>query len=131
MSELGPSGRGLRVAIVDDKADVRALLRELLTLATSAIVVAEVDDGEHAAQAVTDSQAELVIMDYHMPRVDGVEATRRVKAVAPLSHVVAFSSAADDTVASAFGQAGAAAYFDKTQIDELVSYVRSFGVRRD
>lgn len=118
----------MRVAIIDDKADVRALLRELLTLETSAIVVAEADDGEHAARTVTESRAELVIMDYHMPRVDGVEATRRVKAVSPSSWVVAFSSAADGSVAAAFRQAGAAAYFDKSQIDALVAYVRLLAV---
>ena len=69
-------------------------------------------------------------MDYHMPHVDGVEATRRVKAASPSTHVVAFSSAAHDTVASAFAAAGASAYFDKTQIDELVAYIRGWSARR-
>jgi DNA-binding NarL/FixJ family response regulator len=119
----------LRVAIVDDNRVVRELLRKRLAEDTSAVVVAEVDDGEHAARAVAESHAELVIMDYQMPGVDGVEATRRVKAAAPMSQVVAFSSAADDAVATAFKAAGAAACFDKTQIGELVTYVRSLTVR--
>ncbi len=63
MSELQPRS-SLRVAIVDDKPDVRALLGELMTLETSAVVVAEAEGGEHAARAVAESQAELVIMDY-------------------------------------------------------------------
>jgi DNA-binding NarL/FixJ family response regulator len=117
----------MRVAIVDDNRDIRALLRALLTAEVSADVVAEADDGEQAAEAVAESQAELVIMDYRMPRVDGVEATQRVKIVSPSSHVVAFSSAPDDAVAAAFRAAGAAAYFDKTQIQELMAYIRSLG----
>jgi DNA-binding NarL/FixJ family response regulator len=120
-----PGSHRLRIAIVDDRRDVRELLRELLTVETSAIVVAEAEDGEHAAQAAAESRAELVIMDYQMPHVDGVEATRRVKSVSPSTHVVAFSSAADDAVASAFEAAGASAYFDKAQIDELVAYIRA------
>ena len=126
-----PDSHRLRVAIVDDRREVRALLRELLTVETSVIVVAEAEDGEEAAQAAAESQAELVIMDYHMPHVDGVEATRRVKAASPSTHVVAFSSAAGDAVASAFAAAGASAYFDKTQIDELVVYIRALSVDRE
>jgi DNA-binding NarL/FixJ family response regulator len=121
VSKLEP----LRVAIVDDNREVRELLRELLAIETSAVVVAEAEDGEDAASAVAASQAELVIMDYQMARVDGVEATRRVKRATPSSHVVAFSSAADDAVATAFTEAGAAAYFNKTEIGELMTYIRS------
>jgi DNA-binding NarL/FixJ family response regulator len=120
----------LRVVIVDDRREVRAPLRELLTRETSAIVVAEAEDGEDAAQAAAESQAELVIMGYQMPHVDSVEATRRVKAASPSTRVVAFSSAAEHAVASAFEAAGASAYFDKTQIDELVAHIRSLSVRQ-
>jgi hypothetical protein len=50
-----------------------------------------------------------------------------VKITSPAAHVVAFSSAADDAVAVAFRDAGAAAYFDKAQVQELLSYIRSLG----
>jgi len=121
----------LRVAIVDDHRGVRALLRQLLSLEASIVVVVEVDDGEHAARAVVESRAELVIMDFHMPLVDGIEATRRVKTASPASWVVAFSSATDEAVAVAFEAAGAAAYFDKGQIVELLKYVRALAESRD
>ena len=121
----------MRIAIVDDNADIRMLLRKLLEAATSDTVVAEVDDGDGAAQAVARSHPDLVIVDYHMARVDGVEATRQIKAVAPSVEIVAFTSTDDEAVVAAFLGAGASRHFDKTAIDDLLAYIRNEGVAID
>jgi len=110
---------------VDDKADIRRLLRQLLETVTSSTVVAEADDGDVAAQTVATSDADMVILDYHMPRVDGVEAARRIKSVRPAVEIVAFTSTADEAVVAAFLAAGASRHFDKAAVDDLLTYVRS------
>jgi DNA-binding NarL/FixJ family response regulator len=118
------SGFPRRVAIVDDNAQIRAVLRELVHTETDARVVAEADDGDHAAAAVAEGRAELVIVDYRMARVDGIEATRRILARCPTVKVVAYTSTADISVADGFLEAGAMRHFDKTDIDGLVACLR-------
>jgi DNA-binding NarL/FixJ family response regulator len=58
-----------------------------------------------------------------MPRVNGVEATRHIRAARPSIEVVAFTSSDDEAIAAAFVAAGAARHFDKSEINALVSYV--------
>jgi DNA-binding NarL/FixJ family response regulator len=88
------------------------------------VIVAEAEDGDVAAQAVADSDADVAIVDYRMPRVDGVEATRRIKARRPATDVVAFTSIGEEAIAAAFLQAGASRHFDKLAVDDLVAYIR-------
>src|SRR4051794_30394466 len=96
-----PHPAWLRIAIIDDNAPIRLLLRRLLEADGGAVVVGEGEDGECAARVVTESAADLVIVDYHMPRVDGVEATRRIREARPSAEIVAFTSTDDEAVAAA------------------------------
>jgi DNA-binding NarL/FixJ family response regulator len=123
----GPSSHPvrLRIAIIDDNAPIRLVLRKLLEAAAAVTVVGEGEDGDCAARVVVESEADVAIVDYHMPRVDGVEATRRIRAARPSVEIVAFTSTEDEAVAAAFVAAGASRHFDKLAIDELVAYVRS------
>lgn len=81
MSGPGPGGAAgdtaLRVVIADDQALVRTGFRMILT-AAGIEVVAEAADGEEAVAAVRRTRPDLVLMDIRMPRLDGLEATRRV-----------------------------------------------------
>jgi DNA-binding NarL/FixJ family response regulator len=65
-----------RVVIADDQALVRAGFRKLLESAG----VAEAGDGAEAVEAARRTRADIVLMDIRMPRVDGIEATRRLTA---------------------------------------------------
>jgi DNA-binding NarL/FixJ family response regulator len=118
-----------RVAIVDDDPTVRLLLRTFLRYSHSVTVVAEVDNGADAAQAVADAHADVVIMDYDLGPVDGIEATRAVIAARPQAHVVVFSASADRAVAADFRAAGAVDQFDKDELHELIAYVASIPSR--
>src|SRR4051794_22415770 len=117
-----PPVRALRIVIVDDDAGVRALLRALLRTAGSD-VVAEIDDGDGAAAAVLESEPDLVIVDYHMARVDGIDATRAIQAARPGTRIVAFTSSDDAAVANAFLGAGALRHFDKLRYEDLMRFV--------
>lgn len=68
----------IRVAIVDDDALVRAGLRAILSSAEDIEVVGETDDGTGVPDLVRSQRPDVVVMDIRMPRVDGIEATRRL-----------------------------------------------------
>ena len=118
-----------RVAIVDDDPTVRLLLRTFLRFSPSVTVVAEIDNGADAARAVADAHADVVIMDYDLGPVDGIEATRAVMAARPQAHVVVFTASGSGAVAADFRAAGAVDQFDKGELHELIAYVGSIPSR--
>jgi DNA-binding NarL/FixJ family response regulator len=68
----------IRVALVDDQELVRAGFRTLIESAEDLEVMGEAADGEEAVRLVRDHHPDVVLMDVRMPRVDGIEATRRI-----------------------------------------------------
>lgn len=78
LPQLAPAHQGRRLLVVDDNVDGRHLLRSLLVPA--GFDVSEASDGEEALDAISQLQPELVLMDWRMPVLDGLEATRRLRA---------------------------------------------------
>jgi Response regulator receiver domain len=70
----------IRVLLVDDQPLVRAGLRRILRPRAGFEVVGECDDGDQVEQAVAATRPDVVVMDVRMKRVDGAEATRRLRA---------------------------------------------------
>jgi two-component system, NarL family, response regulator LiaR len=103
----------IRVLIADDHAVVREGLRRFLELQEDIEVVADVADGAEAVDAVREHAADVVLMDLVMPRMDGVEAIRRIAAERPATRVIALTSFLDDDKVLPAVRAGAAGYLLK------------------
>ena len=103
----------IRVLVVDDQALVREGLVNILRLTDGVEVVGAAGDGEEAVGLVATTHPDVVLMDLRMPRLDGVEATRQVRAVDAQVKVIVLTTFADDD--SIFGalQAGARGYLTK------------------
>ena len=105
----------VRVAVVDDQPLIRTGLRTLLDHATDLELVGEAEDGEQAVELARRHHPDVVLMDIRMPRVDGIEATRRITAEPALRGVrvvVLTTFDADDYVYGAI-RAGASGFLLK------------------
>jgi DNA-binding NarL/FixJ family response regulator len=116
----------IRVLVVDDHVIVRRGLAQLCARAADLEVVAEVADGGEALAAVTLHRPDVVLMDLSMPGVDGVEATRRIKASYPETPVVILTSFSDQARILAAIAAGAVGYLLKdAEPEELIRAVHA------
>ncbi|MDT0341816.1 response regulator transcription factor [Streptomyces litchfieldiae] len=120
--------RPVRVVLADDQTVVRAGFRALLDLTDDLVVVAEAADGAQAVEAVTTTRPDVVLMDIRMPRVDGLEATRRIAADPALNAVrvlILTTFGADAYVFEAL-RAGAAGFLLKdVEPDDLRDAIRT------
>jgi two-component system, NarL family, response regulator LiaR len=116
----------IRVLIVDDHQVVRGGLRTFLQLQDDIEVVGEAGDGLAAVELAARLSPDVVLMDLVMPRLDGIEATRRIKQQAAGTAVIALTSfAGDDQVVPAL-EAGASSYLLKDVTpEELVDAIRA------
>jgi NarL family two-component system response regulator LiaR len=116
----------IRVVIADDHAVVRQGLRTFLELQGDIEVAGEADDGEAAVAAVERLSPDVVLMDLVMPGVDGIEATRRIRARRPATRVIVLTSFVDDDKVVPALRAGAAGYLLKdVGPHELVAAIRT------
>ncbi len=116
----------IRVLLVDDHRLVRAGLRSLLATAEDIEVVGEAADGEQALGLAAETTPDVVLMDLSMPIMDGVSATRALRAAATPARVVVLSSFSDQARVRDAVAAGATGYVLKDCTpEELISAVRS------
>ena len=106
----------IQVLIVDDSARAREGLRALLATWPEIMVIGEAADGQQAVQQVHECQPNVVLMDLHMPVLDGVQATRQIKQQWPhITVIVLTMYATEQTAALA---AGADAFVIKGSMPE-------------
>ncbi len=103
----------MRVVVADDQTVVREGLITLLGTMPGVEVVGGASDGEEAVSLVAQTRPDVVLMDLRMPRVDGVEATRQIRADHPDTQVVVLTTYADDESIVAALRAGALGYLTK------------------
>ena len=121
----GRSAESLRVLIVDDHDLFRTGLRNLLE-EQGVQIIGEAAGGTEAVKIVRELAPDVVVMDLNMPGMGGVEATRHITGIAPLTRVVMLTISEDDSDVMDAILAGACGYLLKdSSIDELMAGIRA------
>ena len=116
----------IRVLIADDHAVVREGLRGFLALQDDVEVVGEAADGEEAIAAAERLAPDVALVDLVMPRVDGIEAIKRIRAAAPATRIIVLTSFTDEDKMLPAVRAGAVGYLLKdVEPQELVAAIRT------
>ena len=119
-------GRPIRILLVEDNQVFREALELLLGMRADVEVVASVGDGGEVLAAVERHRPEVVLMDYRLPGMDGVQATAAVKEAHPEIAVVCLTASANSREVEALYEAGAAACLTKDQeLDVIVDAVKA------
>jgi DNA-binding NarL/FixJ family response regulator len=113
------------ILIVDDNAQIRTLMREITAQEPSLHVVGEAEDGAGAICLAQALQPDLMLLDLVMPRVNGLEALRRIKAARPETKVIIVTVHDEDAYRQAAEASGADAFLlKKTLVTILLPTIR-------
>jgi NarL family two-component system response regulator LiaR len=116
----------IKVLLAEDHIVVREGTRELIQHEDDMEVVGEAGDGEEAVNLATRTKPDVVIMDVNMPRLNGIEATRQIKAIMPTTAILILTAYDNDQYVSALLEAGAAGYLLKNiKGRELIEAIRA------
>lgn len=119
-------GEKIRVILADDHVLVRQGIRQFLEEADDIAVVAEAGDGDEALRLVEQQRPDVAILDVQMPKMTGIEATRRIKEKFPHTRVLVLTAYDEDPYVFALLQAGADGYILKSaDADALLEAVRT------
>jgi two-component system response regulator DesR len=116
----------VRILLVEDNDVFRDALELLLGMRNDVEVVASVGDGAAVVAAAIEHRPDVVLMDYRLPGMNGIEATTEVLAAVPDVAVVALTASADAAEREALVEAGAVMCLTKDQeLDEIVAAIRT------
>jgi DNA-binding NarL/FixJ family response regulator len=116
----------IRVLIADDQRAVREGLAMLVGLADEIEVVGTAANGIEAVQLASELHPDVVLMDLRMPEMEGGEATRKIRAAEPDTHVLVLTTYADDDSLFPALQAGAHGYLTKdASAEEIERAIRA------
>jgi DNA-binding NarL/FixJ family response regulator len=113
-----------RTLIVEDHEDLRVLLRSLLENETQCVVIGEASDGLHAVQRAQELQPDLILLDLALPKLNGMEAARRIRKLSPHSKIVFLSQEPDPEIVESALRIGAG-YLLKSDAKELPAAVHA------
>ena len=122
----------LTIVVVDDSAEYRDIVRYLLASESDTMIIAaEAADGEEGLALVLRERPDLVITDLFMPRLDGIELTRRIRQELPHTRIILISSYAEDAYQLVASDSGAYVFVSKRVIfDSLLPAIRDLIRRR-
>ena len=121
------------ILIVDDHQEFRRIIRQILQAESDLAVSGEAADGEAAIEYVRRHQPAVVLMDVAMPRLDGFEATRRIKTMQPDAKVFILTVHTEEGYPERARESGADGYLPKQDvITRLIPTIREvLGGRRE
>ena len=106
----------IRVAIVDDHPEMRVALRILMSLSKDIELVYEASNGQEAVDCVRRLQPDVLVMDIHMPVLDGFAATKQITDLSLPTRVILISSYKGSFIARQAAAAGAHGYVPKDDV---------------
>ncbi len=116
----------IRVILADDHHLVRQGIRALLEKVGDIQVIAEAEDGQQAIELVQRLTPDVLVMDITMPRLNGIEATERIRRLGVSTQVVILSMHSDETLARQALRSGAKGYLLKRSVtQELILAIRA------
>jgi DNA-binding NarL/FixJ family response regulator len=123
---MNPDGRLMRILVADDHEIVRLGLRQLLTAQPGWDICAEAATGEDAVTLAEQFKPQVVVMDVGMPKLSGIEATRKICALLPQTKIVVLTMHFSEQVIRDIVEAGAQSYVLKSDADrELVAAIHA------
>jgi DNA-binding NarL/FixJ family response regulator len=128
-SETSAAAERITVVLVDDQRVVREGLSMILGLMPDVEILGSASDGEEALALVTKLEPQVALMDLRMPRLDGVEATRRITEQHPQTKVVVLTTYADDHTVIQALRAGASGFLTKDATSQQIRDALAAAVR--
>jgi two-component system, NarL family, response regulator DesR len=114
----------IRILLVEDNKVFREALELLLELRGDVDVVASVGDGTEAVSACKAYEPDVVLMDYRLPGLDGVQATKAVREATPDVAVVCLTASANSAEMDALREAGAVECLTKdAELDAIIAAI--------
>jgi DNA-binding NarL/FixJ family response regulator len=119
------AGEPIDVVLVEDNDVFREALELMLGVTPDLRVVAALPDGETALTVCPEKQPDVVLVDYRLPGLDGVETTSALRAACPKSAVVVLTATAESSEVQALLDAGAVTCLTKDRgLDEIIGAIR-------
>jgi two-component system response regulator DegU len=130
MPEDTHTSDGFRILLADDHGLIRQVLGAMFERYPTVSIVGEATNGLEAISMAAALKPNGIIMDINMPKIDGIEATKQIKASQPWISILGLSVIDDERVTQAMRAAGAEAVLLKDEIYALDDAVRQWTLRR-
>jgi DNA-binding NarL/FixJ family response regulator len=121
---------GFRVLLADDHGLIRQVIGAMLEGYPAVSIVGEAANGMEAIYMAAVLRPDGIIMDINMPKIDGIEATKQIKAAQPMIRIIGLSVIDDEHVRQAMKTAGAEAVLLKDETHRLYETIRQWTLKQ-